>query len=223
MKTVGKPFYCPRRDDTMRSFAGGPTFYPDPEQQIGTTPLEDHWRDEGLRHAHITGGLPTCSYCGSLRPEDFIQAIRDGREIHGTDKRYKAYVMLPNPNAGKPRWISATNAAERPAGKGWVSAAEIDRAELERDGWTYEWGWYLQSADSAASQAKFYFQHIAHPSPLRAEFFDWWTTSGYSLFYSGAPIGIRQEYIARHPDQMTDADRTALETLRQRAPEIAAP
>ncbi len=37
-------------------------------------------------------GYPACSYCGSLHPDTFMQAVRDGVVISGTDKSYKAYI-----------------------------------------------------------------------------------------------------------------------------------
>lgn len=33
-----------------------------------------------------------CSYCGSMDPEKFMQAVRDGVEVGPTDKSYKVYV-----------------------------------------------------------------------------------------------------------------------------------
>lgn len=33
-----------------------------------------------------------CSYCGSMHPDDFMQAVRDGKEIGPTDKSYKLYL-----------------------------------------------------------------------------------------------------------------------------------
>jgi hypothetical protein len=44
-------------------------------------PAEDHWRDNG-----------TCSYCGSITPKAFFEAIQEGKEIEPTDKSYKVYV-----------------------------------------------------------------------------------------------------------------------------------
>lgn len=43
-------------------------------------PAEDEWRDG------------TCSYCGSMRPDDLFAAIAVGAEIGPTDKNYKVYV-----------------------------------------------------------------------------------------------------------------------------------
>lgn len=35
-----------------------------------------------------------CTYCGSMPPNDFMDAIAKGAEISPTDKSYKAYVQL---------------------------------------------------------------------------------------------------------------------------------
>src|SRR5690349_1137501 len=54
--------------------------------------LLDHWR----AHAHNAGpGVRSCSYCGSVHPDDFMQAIKDGVEIGPTDKSYKTYMHGP--------------------------------------------------------------------------------------------------------------------------------
>lgn len=53
-------------------------------------------REEGMDRFKKGGGLAgqemSCSFCGSMPPEDFMQAVRDGKEIGPTDKNYKAYV-----------------------------------------------------------------------------------------------------------------------------------
>jgi hypothetical protein len=55
-------------------------------------PGEDQWRD----HAHNTqGGKHSCGYCGSVHPDEFMQAVRDGVEVIPTDKNYKAYLQGP--------------------------------------------------------------------------------------------------------------------------------
>lgn len=43
------------------------------------------------RHGLVGQGRG-CSYCGSMHPDDFMQAVRDGVEIGPTDKSYKMYV-----------------------------------------------------------------------------------------------------------------------------------
>lgn len=53
-------------------------------------------REEGLDQYKRGGGLVgqarACSFCGSMPPEDFMQAVREGKEVGPTDKNYKAYV-----------------------------------------------------------------------------------------------------------------------------------
>lgn len=64
-------FTCPRRSEVFQD----------------RTPNQDRWqRMTGARDLH------SCSYCGSLAPDEFMQAVRDGCEIGPTDKSYKAYV-----------------------------------------------------------------------------------------------------------------------------------
>ena len=38
----------------------------------------------------------TCSYCGSLHPEEVLLRIQEGNELIPTDKNYKAYIYLPS-------------------------------------------------------------------------------------------------------------------------------
>ena len=63
--------YCPRRQESV-GFGSNTRF---------KIPASDHWRKDG-----------TCSWCGSLSPSLFFQAIDDGCEIGPTDKAYKVYV-----------------------------------------------------------------------------------------------------------------------------------
>lgn len=54
--------------------------------------------NNGLPRAVFNFDEPTwaedraCSYCGSMHPDDFMQAVRAGSPITTTDKRYKAYL-----------------------------------------------------------------------------------------------------------------------------------
>jgi hypothetical protein len=40
-------------------------------------------KDEGKRR---------CSYCGSLHPDDFMERVKAGEILTGTDKNYKVYI-----------------------------------------------------------------------------------------------------------------------------------
>lgn len=48
-------------------------------------PAEDDWRADG-----------TCSFCGSMNPEEFLTVCDAGGEIIPTDKNYKAYARRPD-------------------------------------------------------------------------------------------------------------------------------
>lgn len=71
------------------------------------SPMGDHcvWRpgDPTRDHAHVSTFYRTCGYCGSLHPEDLLEAHRDGRivTLGGSDWKYgfphKFYVDLKNP------------------------------------------------------------------------------------------------------------------------------
>lgn len=50
----------------------------------------------------LRDGQLCCTFCGSLHPDVFMQAVRDGVLIGPTDKNYKAYIDLPNRSRGKP-------------------------------------------------------------------------------------------------------------------------
>lgn len=51
-------------------------------------------REENLDKWEKRGGNDhrSCSFCGSMHPEDFLKAVKDHEEIGPTDKSYKFYV-----------------------------------------------------------------------------------------------------------------------------------
>lgn len=93
------PGGCPRR-------AEGPH---------GAFPGTDTWRSEGK----VDGvRVHTCSFCGSLRPSDFLDLWEAGATVGPTDKSYKLY-------------LDAANAAVRGAGKLYTGHL-TDPADQER-------------------------------------------------------------------------------------------
>ena len=86
------------------------------------------WRPKGEK-LHPSNDLPmvfrTCSYCGSIHPEDLMLALKAGAKLSGADWKYgwphKFYVdQIPNTNAGAlASYISGTVRKE-------------ERAELEQ-------------------------------------------------------------------------------------------
>ena len=45
----------------------------------------------------------SCSFCGSLNPERFLELVRDGWVVGPTDKTYKAYLESPQTAEGPGR------------------------------------------------------------------------------------------------------------------------
>jgi hypothetical protein len=74
---------CPRR---VEMWGGG----------IGSGVELDDWRQlRPLGGGTAPDGYRSCSYCGSLHPDDFMAAVANGDQIGPTDKSYKAYVGDP--------------------------------------------------------------------------------------------------------------------------------
>lgn len=71
---------CPRRIEQGRADPTSPL--------VGSGEGLDDWASR----RGLIGQARGCTYCGSMHPDDFMQAVRDGKEIGPTDKSYKVYV-----------------------------------------------------------------------------------------------------------------------------------
>lgn len=80
-QVVGEVPVCPRRQEAP--------------YQITEPP--DRWevRSDPENPGILGNGLSCCSYCGSLRPEDFMEMVRRGYYVTPTDKNYKVYIGRP--------------------------------------------------------------------------------------------------------------------------------
>lgn len=120
---------CPRRHESMHEM------HPDFDK-------DDGWRED-----------KTCTWCGSLHPDAFMQAAESGVEIQPTDKDYKSYLDLPNPDVGKPVLFSTWN----------NPPADV----LERIKGDPNWkqtgprSWEEYRPAPARRHHKFYFQHLS--------------------------------------------------------------
>lgn len=93
--SINEPFWLFRLRQSLFCFAGKQKCGRRVESWMGETndPLPDTW-DIG------PDGNRTCSYCGSIHPDDLIQICRKvesnpGYAIEGTTKSYKVYVRQP--------------------------------------------------------------------------------------------------------------------------------
>jgi len=148
-------FECPRRAEI-------PHFT---HRQIPPPP--DRWQADG-----------TCSWCGSISPANFFEAIEAGCEIAPTDKNYKAYVRLANPDVGK---IVETGSESGPAFDIDGRPTRDDLTDQEKAE-----GRYRRTFHSPAEphiRAKFYFQHLSKAD--RARFIELHNADKMTLAFPG--------------------------------------
>lgn len=146
-------FTCGRRGDPLAFGAG--------------TEGEDIWRAERGGSYHMG---PTCSYCGSISQDAFFAAIEDGAEIGPTDKSYKVYVEMANPDPDAMRVVAGSSGDENP-GYGDYCKRERDLTPEEADlAHRCGWGtlrdlatsdhWICFGPSGPVKHGKFYFQHL---------------------------------------------------------------
>lgn len=130
-------FVCGRYEQEVR---GGPWNFPEPTL-----------RADG-----------TCSHCGSLSEEKFFECADAGMKITPTDKSYKAYVDVPDPDEGKPFVISTTNFERE--GYTLVTPENVDSLPLDdygRQHYVNGRTWVQFAPRGATKFGKFYFQHLS--------------------------------------------------------------
>lgn len=103
----------------------------------------------------------SCSFCGSLNPDRFMELVRDGWIVGPTDKNYKAYLDRPatgaEKRAKKERWLAGD------IGQAIKRAAEAEGKTPEQVAEELDGAYRTENpmADSAGQTAKFYFQHLS--------------------------------------------------------------
>lgn len=151
---------CPRREESVH----------------GLRPGLDTWFERR------PGAGRQCSYCGSLHPDDLFTAIEAGCQLGPTDKSYKVYVDLVEPNPDEERVFSVAN--HKPDGDGWQEVTEESRQTIERDGWTFRPGdWFRTGRRGPTIHGKFYFQHLDDAEAQR--FVDLYNAKKMNIGYPG--------------------------------------
>lgn len=70
----------------------------------------DRWENR----TGLAGGIgPSCSFCGSLHPDIFMNLLEQGWELGPTDKTYKAYLHEPPAESTKDQTASSESGAAR--------------------------------------------------------------------------------------------------------------
>jgi hypothetical protein len=126
---------------------------------------------------------PSCSFCGSLHPDRFLELIREGWIVGPTDKNYKAYLSQPlteeEKTARKAQWMSGFTAAE-------MEAAAQDRGETpeqHREALATVYDSQIAPAEGGSIETKFYFQHLSEPQ--RHEFIQLYNDQTMRVGYPG--------------------------------------
>jgi hypothetical protein len=123
----------------------------------------DKWTT-GHRVGQDAVGL-SCSFCGSLNPDRFLELVREGWIVGPTDKSYKAYLGRPR----TPEDIAARKAQWLVAELGIAATirrlGEQDRktpGQIEAD---VEEEWQTRQLplieNGCGQEAKFYYQHLS--------------------------------------------------------------
>lgn len=130
--------------------------------EVGPWPHEEHldtWTAGPGLIGQDTVGL-SCSFCGSLNPDQFIDLVRGGWEVGPTDKNYKAYLRqaltTEEESRQKADWIehNAVAKAVRELGERDGKTSEQIASDLDEQ-------WARMPHSSRGPEAKFYFQHLS--------------------------------------------------------------
>lgn len=107
-------------------------------------------REEGLDVWETGHGLvghqekkeKSCSFCGSLHPDAFMEWIEQGAEVGPTDKSYKAYITYPgkDPEEGKVQEYTIPNESGGPP---------------------------TEVTEVYGTECKFYFQHLSDDQQIK--------------------------------------------------------
>lgn len=125
----------------------------------------------------------SCSFCGSLHPDQFMELVREGWIVGPTDKSYKAYLDRPATDeekaAQKERWFAST------IGQALKRAAEAEGKTPEQvsEGLDQAYRSENPTADSAGQVAKFYYQHLS--AEQQAEFIALYNERRMKIGYPG--------------------------------------
>lgn len=166
-------FTCPRR------IADGMHTADIPFKMAG--PGQDSW----TTRAGLVGQPTGCSYCGSLPGDQFMDAVRAGREIGPTDKSYKLYLKVPHPAPGSLRLVSSGTGPA--SGRPWsdLTRAEKDLIKSEHSLFpkNRKEGFYTFATWGELTEAKFYTHHLTEEQGW--EFYRLWKQQRIAWGYPG--------------------------------------
>lgn len=143
----------------------------------------DSWRAGRAMGGSESVGL-SCSFCGSLHPDRFMELVREGWIVGPTDKSYKAYLESPLSDeekaARRERWTTGDSIAQalRRQGQRDGKTAEQIQADLDIE-WERNAAHWLHGTQTA----KFYYQHLSEDQ--RDEFIELINSRRMQIGYPG--------------------------------------
>lgn len=158
-------FQCPRRDKPSLR--------------------DDRW-EKGHGLVHQKNEL-SCSHCGSLHPDTFMELTRDGWILTPTDKNYKVYAEQPLSDEEKERRRLAWRKGWRPvafsACQNSIPKPTPEDVEAELARMWVSVGQPLVWGIGGELQYKFYFQHLSVAQ--RREFVTLYNNDALTIGYPG--------------------------------------
>ena len=125
----------------------------------------------------------SCSFCGSLHPDRFMELVREGWEVGPTDKDYKAYLCRPRGDAEraerKATWLRNFKPEEvRAVAEERGENPDQTQAELEA-----YYDAQVAPLEASTTAAKFYYQHLS--TEQRDEFIALYNEGRLKIGYPG--------------------------------------
>lgn len=144
----------------------------------------DQWeRDHGL--VGFQERELSCSFCGSLHPDRFMELLEQGWVVGPTDKNYKAYLSEPVSEAAiaerKKAWLEDPKGIARTIRSAWAADG---KSEEETDQKIAKlWREQEMLLMSGGQEAKFYYQHLTPEQGRR--FVDLYNNGTMRIGYPG--------------------------------------
>lgn len=131
--------------------------------------FEVEWRPPQLEREPYGETFRSCSYCGSIHPEDLVTLLEAGAKASGADWKYgwphKFYVdNIPNPHAGKPVEMGSRSADADTPGAVWKPTCGHADCTVRTSSHGY---WNVPTIEPAPATmcGKFYNTHLQDCSP----------------------------------------------------------
>lgn len=159
----------------------------------------DEWRPDRGVIGQDQIGL-SCSFCGSLNPDRFMELVRAGWVVGPTDKNYKAYLGRPRTDediaARKAQWLAGGAGIPKAIRELGIRDGKDD-AQIEAD-IEEEWNAHHlpMLRDGCGQDAKFYYQHLSDTQ--RALFIELYNEHRMAVGYPGHFYTL--PFFCRRPD-----------------------